>query len=156
MMFYEDRLTTFEHWSKQINPDKYRLAKAGFYYTGQADAVTCFSCNQTVSDWEPNDDPWNEHYKWSKQCVFLKMTGYEASLDVIDKPVFGTTTFGQQRATDSTFVKRWSEFSPKPAWLGSTVSTKSEQKGFTPPVFTTAPVPFGSQTTHSGLFGKCM
>ena len=63
MMFYEDRLSTFENWSKQINPDKYRLAKAGFYYKGQVDVVTCFSCNITVNDWETNDNPWEEHYK---------------------------------------------------------------------------------------------
>ena len=89
MMFYEDRLTTFEHWSKQIQPDKYRLAKAGFYYTGEIDKVICFACGATLREWERTDDPWTEHYKWSKTCVFLKMTGYEGNLNVIDKGTGG-------------------------------------------------------------------
>ena len=89
MMFYEDRLTTFERWSKQIQPDKYRLAKAGFYYTGEIDKVICFACGATLREWERTDDPWTEHYKWSKTCVFLKMTGYEGNLNVIDKGTGG-------------------------------------------------------------------
>jgi hypothetical protein len=31
MMFYEDRLETFKTWSNQIIPNKYTLAKAGFF-----------------------------------------------------------------------------------------------------------------------------
>ena len=89
MMFYEDRLTTFEHWSKQIQPDKYRLAKAGFYYMGEIDKVVCFSCGITLREWEQTDDPLVEHYKWSKNCVFLKMTGYKGNMDVIDKGTGG-------------------------------------------------------------------
>ena len=92
MMFYEDRLTTFEHWSKQIQPDKYRLAKAGFYYTGEIDKVICFACGATLREWERTDDPWTEHYKWSKTCVFLKMMGYEGNLNVIDKGTGGFQT----------------------------------------------------------------
>ena len=88
-MFYKDRLTTFEHWSKHIQPDKYKLAKAGFYYTGEIDKVICFACNATLREWERTDDPWIEHYKWSNNCVFLKITGYEENLNVIDKGTGG-------------------------------------------------------------------
>ena len=77
MMFYEDRLQSFEHWSKQIEPNKMSLAKAGFYYTGSADKVTCFSCGVKVMSWEPSDQPWEEHEKWSPACIYLKMTGYK-------------------------------------------------------------------------------
>ena len=88
-MFYEDRLLTFEHWSKQIQPDKYRLAKAGFFYTGELDKVICFACGVTLREWERTDDPWVEHNKWSKNCVFLKMTGYEVSVDIPNKNIDG-------------------------------------------------------------------
>ena len=151
LMCYKDRLATYENWSKQINPDKFRLAKAGFYYTGQSDVVTCFACDITISHWESSDDPWIEHYRWSNKWVFLKMTGYECSLDIINNskspPMFGTTTFGQQhKASDipeNCFIRRWSESNPKPAWLES----KSETKGFTPPPFgSPSPLPFCSTT----------
>ena len=77
MMFYEDRLKTFERWSKQIQPDRKSLAKAGFYYTGYFDRVKCFACGIDVCGWEPTDSPWDEHEKWSSNCVWLKMTGYK-------------------------------------------------------------------------------
>jgi hypothetical protein len=77
MMFYEDRLHTFEYWSKQIRPNKEALTKAGFYYTGTADKVTCFACGVNLSSWEPDDEPWAEHETWSPACIYLKMTGYK-------------------------------------------------------------------------------
>ena len=83
MMFYEDRLTTFETWSKQILPNKFDLAKAGFYYIGNGDEVICFACSEKVfakvNSWEKTDVPFDEHKKWSPNCMFLKMTGYEKS-----------------------------------------------------------------------------
>jgi hypothetical protein len=78
MMIYEDRLQSFEHWSKQIVPDKYSLASAGFVYTGDGDAVQCFGCSVRISEWDKNDFPWAEHLKWSPDCVFLKIIGYGA------------------------------------------------------------------------------
>lgn len=96
MLFYEDRLQTFQNWSRQIKPDKYSLAKAGFYYTGTGDKVRCFSCGVGVMVWEPNDDPWTEHAKWSENCVYLKMTGHDkGSMKANKKTVsfgFGSTT----------------------------------------------------------------
>ena len=77
MIFYEDRLHTFEFWSKQIRPTKEALSKAGFNYTGNADKVTCFACGVHLSSWDPTDEPWAEHEKWSPSCIYVKMTGYK-------------------------------------------------------------------------------
>ena len=52
MKLYQDRLLTFHHWPKQIIPDKYSLAQAGFYYTGQSDFTICFACGLKVNQWE--------------------------------------------------------------------------------------------------------
>ena len=93
MMFYEDRLHTFEHWSKQIRPSKEALTKAGFYYTGTADKVICFACGVNLASWEPTDEPWREHEKWSPACIYLKMTGYDKlPTDVQDKPWFNSNS----------------------------------------------------------------
>ena len=75
MMFYDDRLATFKFWPNQLKPDKYELARNGFYYTGQFDKVTCFCCNLSVYAWEQTDDPFQEHLRMSSSCGFLKMVG---------------------------------------------------------------------------------
>lgn len=38
-----------------------RLARAGFYFTGQADKVRCFSCHKTVENWCGGDAPVERH-----------------------------------------------------------------------------------------------
>ena len=80
LMLCEDRLQTYEHWSKQIKPEKWSLAKAGFFYTGTADKVTCFACGVNIMSWEEKDDPREEHEKWSPSCIYLKMTGYTSQI----------------------------------------------------------------------------
>ena len=75
MTFYQERLQSFKDWPKQLIPDKFSLAKAGFYYTGEHDKVQCFACSVKITRWERTDDPWLEHKKWSSQCVYLKITG---------------------------------------------------------------------------------
>ena len=85
--FYEDRLSTFDIWSTQIVPDKYQLSKAGFYYSGIGDKVICFSCHFELCQWEKTDNPFDEHYRHSSSCNFLKIIGYTP---VTDTPVTST------------------------------------------------------------------
>ena len=61
MTFYQERLQSFKDWPKQLIPDKFSLAKAGFYYTGEQDKVQCFACSVKITRWERTDDPWLEH-----------------------------------------------------------------------------------------------
>jgi hypothetical protein len=75
LKLYENRLQTFESWSQQIQPNKYELASAGFYYTGRGDIVQCFSCAIRLNQWKKTDDPMKEHGIHSKNCLFLKMVG---------------------------------------------------------------------------------
>lgn len=89
--FYEDRLETFRDWPKQIVPDKYALAKAGFRYTGQHDKVECFVCELKLTGWERIDDPWTEHKRWSPHCVYLQLTGCGESEQKNNNPTIGKT-----------------------------------------------------------------
>ena len=41
-------------------------------FAGEGDTVFCFFCGQGLHSWEEEDDPWEEHAKWSPYCVFLK------------------------------------------------------------------------------------
>ena len=68
-----DRLKSFETWPKYLRPTKEEMASAGFVYTGQSDRVVCFACKRELKDWAPEDIPLQEHYRWSKECEYLRM-----------------------------------------------------------------------------------
>uniref|UniRef100_A0A8C9QTE8 RING-type E3 ubiquitin transferase n=1 Tax=Scleropages formosus TaxID=113540 RepID=A0A8C9QTE8_SCLFO len=70
----ESRITTFHNWptGSSVQPDV--LARAGFFYTGHGDNVKCFYCDGGLRNWEPGDDPWQEHAKWFPRCEFLLQT----------------------------------------------------------------------------------
>ncbi|KAG9269306.1 baculoviral IAP repeat-containing protein 7 isoform X1 [Astyanax mexicanus] len=70
----DTRLTTFQNWppGASVQPDT--LAQAGFFYTGHGDNVKCFFCDGGLRNWEPGDDPWQEHAKWFPRCEYLLQT----------------------------------------------------------------------------------
>jgi len=45
-----------------------RLAGAGFYYTGEADAVRCYACRETFSGWKDGDVPLDVHRRRCPTC----------------------------------------------------------------------------------------
>ncbi|KAM9785352.1 baculoviral IAP repeat-containing protein 7 [Neosynchiropus ocellatus] len=67
----DSRLTTFHNWPTEASVQPDVLARAGFFYTGHADNVKCFYCDGGLRNWEPGDDPWQEHAKWFPRCEFL-------------------------------------------------------------------------------------
>lgn len=102
--YYQERLATFDTWSEQIIPDKYQLAKTGFYYTGFSDKVSCFSCNIEIYKWEKTDYPWVEHYKHSPSCDFLKILGYTSSDDIINT-CYTTGSQAVEKVTNTAILK---------------------------------------------------
>lgn len=66
---FEGRLQSFRDRPHPISQE--RLARAGFYSTGERDRVMCFKCGGGVKDWQPNEDPWEEHAKHYPGCSFL-------------------------------------------------------------------------------------
>ncbi|KAJ8014966.1 hypothetical protein DPEC_G00021250 [Dallia pectoralis] len=69
MQNYEERLSSFAEIHHLINHEQ--LATAGFYTTGSADHVTCFSCGGGLKGWQPGEDPWEEHAKHYPGCRYL-------------------------------------------------------------------------------------
>ncbi|XP_074538344.1 baculoviral IAP repeat-containing protein 7 [Halichoeres trimaculatus] len=67
----DTRLTTFHNWPTEASVQPDVLARAGFFYTGHGDNVKCFYCDGGLRNWEPGDDPWQEHAKWFPRCEFL-------------------------------------------------------------------------------------
>ena len=71
---FSERYKTFWDWPRFLKgPSTKDLARAGFIYTKINDKVTCFCCGQTLKNWEPRDDAFNEHIRWSKSCYFAVM-----------------------------------------------------------------------------------
>lgn len=69
MESFEERLSSFAGLQHPI--DHTRLATAGFYSTGTGDEVLCFRCGGGLRDWQPEEDPWEEHAKHYPGCRFL-------------------------------------------------------------------------------------
>lgn len=55
------RLESFRNSSLEQQVSAERLARAGFYFTGAADRVCCFSCKKTVENWHTGDKPVERH-----------------------------------------------------------------------------------------------
>ncbi|XP_057204853.1 E3 ubiquitin-protein ligase XIAP isoform X2 [Triplophysa rosa] len=68
------RLHSFQHFPRSQVVSAKRMARAGFYYTGEADKVRCFSCRATVEDWNEGDVPLRRHQQASPACTFLNCT----------------------------------------------------------------------------------
>ena len=72
---YNKRLTTFfeRFWPVSLNQDNFKMAEAGFFYSGFGDIVICAFCGLTLNKWLPNDDPITEHKKFNQDCKFLRL-----------------------------------------------------------------------------------
>lgn len=65
---FDERLLTYRNWPRKLSPTV--LARAGFFYTGEADIVKCFYCRSEWNNWGPMDDPLTDHLRDSPNCVF--------------------------------------------------------------------------------------
>lgn len=89
-MSLESRLRSFVEWPPSIKHKPEQLAAAGFYYNGKGDQTICFHCGLGLRDWADDDDPWEQHAKWSSKCNFLrsqKGTDFTAEVSSRQKPV---------------------------------------------------------------------
>ncbi|PJE77412.1 hypothetical protein CI610_03665 [invertebrate metagenome] len=69
---YEELQARTESFNRWPWPRITDIAEAGFYFTGAEDIVRCFFCDIGLSEWEGNNNPWEEHSKHSPDCEFLK------------------------------------------------------------------------------------
>lgn len=66
-----NRLSTFANWPASAPVDPIRIAKAGFYYTGEGTEVQCFSCGGKISQWNYGDQVMWRHRHMEPNCEFL-------------------------------------------------------------------------------------
>ncbi|XP_072222377.1 baculoviral IAP repeat-containing protein 7 [Leuresthes tenuis] len=97
----DSRLTTFHNWPTDASVQPDALTRAGFFYTGHGDNVKCFFCDGGLRNWEPGDDPWQEHAKWFPRCEFLIQSRGQEYISNIQDAHFqmGDTMGGSQTST---------------------------------------------------------
>lgn len=66
-----NRLNTFTNWPSSAPVDPIRIAKAGFFYTGQGTEVECFSCGGKISEWDYGDQVMWRHRRMDPNCSFV-------------------------------------------------------------------------------------
>ena len=87
------RLASYQSWPPCMPFKPKEAAEAGFFYTGKADQVTCYSCGESVKQWEQSDKPRSVHKKRSPNCFHLSRNESALSIgsvlaDSKRKPVF--------------------------------------------------------------------
>ena len=71
MSTFDERLASFTNWP-HTSPNPEDLADAGFSHqptSKDPDTVICQVYKTSLYDWEPEDDPIEEHYSRSKSCI---------------------------------------------------------------------------------------
>ncbi|XP_035505842.1 E3 ubiquitin-protein ligase XIAP [Scophthalmus maximus] len=84
------RLDSFHGSSLALQVPADKLARAGFFFTGHADRVCCFSCGKTVENWHSGDKPVERHKEVSPLCRFLcfaHRTRFNPSSDSTNGPI---------------------------------------------------------------------
>ncbi|OWR52523.1 inhibitor of apoptosis 2 [Danaus plexippus plexippus] len=66
-----NRINTFTNWPTSAPVEPARIAKAGFFYTGQGTEVQCFSCGRKISEWNYADQVMWRHRTLEPNCAFV-------------------------------------------------------------------------------------
>ena len=71
-IWFETRLESFIDWPHE-KPSEQQVAEAGFKHVEGRDKVECIACGVRLNNWEPHDEPWEEHRKFSPSCPYIRM-----------------------------------------------------------------------------------
>ena len=66
-----NRFATYVEWPESCCARPPKLARNGFYATGDGDAAMCYDCGSSVAQWQIGDDPRQKHRRESPQCSMI-------------------------------------------------------------------------------------
>jgi hypothetical protein len=69
------RLGSFHNFPSASSVSTVKLARQGFYYSGDGDKVICFACGFERSGWRAGDDANSVHREASPNCPLLQSSG---------------------------------------------------------------------------------
>ncbi|XP_050679091.1 baculoviral IAP repeat-containing protein 7-B isoform X2 [Leptidea sinapis] len=71
MNIERNRINTFANWPSSAPVDSDRLARAGFFYTGNGTEAECFCCGGKISDWNFGDQVMWRHRVLEPNCLMV-------------------------------------------------------------------------------------
>lgn len=97
------RLNTFTGWRAWETKNPFDLASQGLFFAGKEDAISCFSCGGTLTDWQADSDPAVEHAKHFPECALVADRGQEAdtSINIYAKTSISLAPQGPSPLTES-------------------------------------------------------
>lgn len=81
-----NRLSTFANWPASAPVDPIRIAKAGFFYTGEGTEVQCFSCGGKISQWNYGDQVMWRHRNMEPNCAFVVNPQQSGNIPLVLRP----------------------------------------------------------------------
>ena len=66
------RLSTFQFWPHNDKVEARKIAKAGFFHTGNDSEVKCPWCETVLTNWNYGDQVMARHRSANPQCPFIK------------------------------------------------------------------------------------
>ena len=88
------RLATLSALPPTVPVSRVKLADAGFYFRGQGDEVTCYSCQQRHSGWSRDDNPMDVHRRLSPTCEHVLQADRERQASTPSAGPSSTPTAG--------------------------------------------------------------
>lgn len=114
MVSEKNRLETFNQWPKESPVKPIDLVKAGFYYAGSGDRVSCFSCDLQLRDWVEGDNPLEVHKHLKPNCIFILETERENyAVTCHGEPVSSEVTSGNNPSRQLPTTRPYSDMQYK-------------------------------------------
>ncbi|XP_062606047.1 baculoviral IAP repeat-containing protein 7-like [Saccostrea cucullata] len=77
------RMASYANFLRNIKQHPADMTEAGFYYAGFADCCRCYHCGIGLRNWDPEDNPWIEHARWSMECPYILKIKGQAFIDLV-------------------------------------------------------------------------
>ena len=72
MRLEAERLWTFRSWPHNHKVEAGKIAKAGFFHTGNDSEVKCLWCGTVLNEWEYGDQVMARHRSANPDCPFIR------------------------------------------------------------------------------------
>ncbi|XP_061193576.1 uncharacterized protein LOC133201789 [Saccostrea echinata] len=79
------RLASYANFPRHMKQHPADMTDAGFYYAGFGDCCRCFHCGIGLRNWDPEDNPWIEHARWSMECPYILKIKGQAFIDLVQE-----------------------------------------------------------------------
>ncbi|WAR13962.1 DIAP2-like protein [Mya arenaria] len=109
------RFCTLRTFPSEGKPSVLKFAKAGFYYASNKDEVICYCCAKRISNWKPNDDPFEAHKRITPNCSFI-MNNEEVNVPVSNVTCTNSNDVLQNIITDLDKNNNVWKFDPENSW----------------------------------------